>query len=203
MRMRITAIVALATALLMAFGLNSFAAGDAAKATLGEKAPAFTLKDQNGKDVSLADFAGKIVVLEWFNNECPFVVKHYKGGQMNSLAARYADKEVVWLAIDSTASHGAENAKKVAEEWKMDRPILDDSSGKVGHAYGATNTPHMYIVDKEGKLAYRGAIDSNSGKNADSSATNYVANALDELLQGKAISQNETKAYGCTVKYKD
>lgn len=202
MRLRIASIVAMAAAMMMVFGVHSFAE-EKAVAKVGEKAPGFTLKDQNGNDVSLSDFAGKIVVLEWFNNECPFVVKHYKNGNMNSLAARYADKDVVWLAIDSTSSHNAETAKKIAEEWKIDRPILNDSAGTVGKLYGATNTPHMYIIDREGKLVYKGAIDSDSGRKENPNATNYVANALDELLQGKPVSQSETKAYGCTVKYKN
>jgi peroxiredoxin len=171
--------------------------------TPGEAAPAFTLQDQNGKSVSLSDQSGKIVVLEWFNNECPYVVKHYKGGHMNKVADKYAEKGVVWLAINSGAGKTADEMKTVASEWKMDRPILLDGSGEVGKAYGATNTPGMYIIDREGKLAYRGAIDSKSDSKTESidGATNYVAQALDELLAGKTVSEPMTKAYGCSVKY--
>jgi peroxiredoxin len=194
----------LAAALAVAFTMHALAAKpDAAK--VGAAAPAFTLKDQSGKDVSLSDFSGKIVVLEWFNDGCPFVQKHYKTGNMNSVASKYAGKDVVWLAVNSTKSASQSHNAKVAGEWKMERPILDDSAGKVGHAYGATNTPNMFIIDKDGKLVYRGAIDSDTSDDAAATktATNYVAKALDELLAGKTVSQPETKPYGCSVKYAD
>lgn len=175
----------------------------AAKAAVGSPAPAFTLQDQNGRSHSLADFSGKIVVLEWFNNECPYVVKHYKGGHMNEVAKKYSDKGVVWLAINTTKGKSNEDNKKIAGDWKIDRPILNDASGEVGHQYGAKTTPHMYIINKDGNLAYIGAIDSNSSSNTDdiSSSTNYVVKALDELLAGKTVSTSETKPYGCSVKY--
>lgn len=173
------------------------------KPPTGQAAPAFTLTDQDGKSVSLSDFKGKIVVLEWFNNECPYVKKFYTGGDMNKWASAYGEKGVVWIAINSTNGKTPESNKKVAGEWKMDRLILDDSAGNVGHLYGATNTPNMYIVDKEGNLAYQGAIDNKpSPKQEDiAGATNYVAQALDELLAGKPVSTPETKPYGCGVKY--
>ncbi len=167
----------------------------------GKEAPAFTLKDQNGKDVKLADFKGKIVVLEWFNEECPIVKRHYDGNKMNELAAKYAEKGVVWLAINSTNHATVESNAKADKAWKMNRPILDDHSGEIGHAYASTNTPGMFIVDKEGKLAYRGAIDDNN-RGSNTEVVNYVAKALDELVAGKAVSTPETKPYGCTVKYK-
>lgn len=172
-------------------------------AALGKAAPDFTLTDQNGKSVRLADFNDKVVVLEWFNNECPFVVKQYKNGDMNKLASKYQADGVVWLAVNSTKSHNVEHNKKVAGEWSVERPILDDSAGTVGHAYEAKTTPHMYIINK-GTLVYRGAIDSiNSPEPADvAKADNYVAKALDEVLAGKPVSTPETKSYGCSVKYK-
>jgi peroxiredoxin len=179
---------------------------DAKSATLapGTAAPDFTLKDQDGKDVKLSSFAGKIVVLEWFNNECPFVKKFYSGGHMNEWAKAYAGKEVVWLAVNSTAKHNVEHNKKVAGEWSVERPILDDSAGDVFRAYGAKVTPHMYIVDKEGKLAYVGGIDNKKSTDAADikDATNYVAKALDELLAGKSVSTPTAEAYGCSVKNK-
>jgi peroxiredoxin len=169
----------------------------------GDMAPAFALQDQDGKNVSLADFSGKIVVIEWFNNECPFVIKHYKNGDMNALASKYAGKEVVWLAINSTSGKTTADNKTIATEWKIDRPILMDDSGAVGKNYGSKNTPTMYIVDKTGKLAYRGAIDDKNDPNPASikSSKNYVSQALDEILAGKTVSEPETKAYGCSVKY--
>lgn len=175
----------------------------AATAAIGKPAPAWTLQDQDGKTHSLADFKGKIVVLEWFNNECPFVVKFYREGHMNRLAAQYAEKGVVWLAINSTNWHDNDHNRKIAKEWNINRPILNDSKGEVGRAYGARTTPHMFIINAEGVLVYAGAIDSNSSSNtADiSGATNFVAKALDELLAGKPVSQPETRAYGCSVKY--
>ena len=188
-----------------AFGLMISAASSSVRAAveIGQAAPEFSLTDQNGKTVKLSDFAGKVVVLEWFNDGCPYVVKHYKGGAMNATAAKYAEKGVVWLAVNSTNTATGANNKKVAGEWKIDRPILDDHDGKTGHAYGAKNTPQMYVVDKDGKLVYKGAIDSNNSSSADdvSGATNYVAKALDEVTAGKPVTQGETKAYGCSVKY--
>ncbi len=193
----------LAVTSLTLFADDKHAGHNHAKLGLGDQAPAFTLKDQSGKDVSLSDYSGKIVVLEWFNEGCPFVVKHYKEGHMNTLAGKYADKGVVWLRVNSTSNATQDSNAKIAGDWKIAGPILLDADGEVGKDYGATNTPHLYIVNKEGKLAYRGAIDSDSSADTAkvAGATNYVAKALDELLDGKSVSQPETKAYGCTVKY--
>jgi peroxiredoxin len=177
-------------------------AASAAKAQIGADAPAFSLKDQDGNTVSLSDFADKIVVLEWFNDECPIVVRHYKNDAMNKLAAKYKEKGVVWLAVNSTNFHDVAHNKEAATKMKINRPILDDRSGAVGKAYGATNTPGMYVINKDRKLAYMGAIDDNA---SDSNATpkNYVAQALDELLAAKAVSEPKTQQYGCSVKYAD
>ena len=181
---------------------SAFAESKSAVA-IGQPAPGFSLQDQTGKTVSLSDYAGKIVVLEWFNDGCPFVVKHYKEGHMNKLADELESKDVVWLAINSTSSASVEHNAKVAADWKVNRPILDDKAGTVGHQYGATNTPHLYVIDKEGKLAYHGAIDSDSSNKTDKidGSTNYVKAAVEELAAGKSVSRPETKAYGCTVKY--
>jgi peroxiredoxin len=202
-RMLVPAAALAATAVVMAV---SFAhAGDSNKsvAAIGKAAPAFELKDQNGNAVSLAQYSNNVVVLEWFNNECPFVVKQYKSGDMNKLAAKYKDQGVIWLAINSTSKHNIEHNKKVAGEWSIDRPILDDSSGAVGHQYGAKTTPHMYVINK-GMLVYAGAIDSIASSDQEdiAKADNYVAKALDEVLAGKPVTTAETKAYGCSVKYK-
>ena len=188
-----------------AFGLLFSAAASSAHAAveIGKPAPEFSLTDQHGKAVKLSDYAGKIVVLEWFNEGCPYVQKQYTTGAMNATAAKYAEKGVVWLAINSTNSATVASNLKAATEWKMDRPVLDDHAGTVGHAYHATNTPNLFIVGRDGNLIYRGAIDSiASPDSADiSGATNYVAKALDEATAGKPVSQSETKAYGCSVKY--
>lgn len=170
---------------------------------IGKPAPGFTLTDHNGKEVNLSDFSGKVVVLEWFNDQCPFVKKHYNTGAMNAVAAKYAEKGVVWLAINSSNFGTVEKNAAVASKWKISRPILDDHSGKVGKEYAATNTPQMFIVDAKGTLVYKGAIDSVDSADPDdiSGATNYVAKALDEVTAGKPVTQSETKPYGCTVKY--
>jgi len=170
------------------------------------KAPDFNLKNYDGKEVKLADYKGKVVVLEWINRECPFVKYHYeKKSTMKELAAKYKkDKKVVWLAIDSTNFHKTENNKKFAEKNKILYPILDDRSGKIGKAYKATNTPHMFIINTDGNIAYNGAIDNAPlGKvPKDKEYVNYVDKALDELTSGKTVSIAKTKPYGCTVKYK-
>ncbi|HVT90983.1 MAG TPA: redoxin domain-containing protein [Tepidisphaeraceae bacterium] len=169
---------------------------------IGSPAPQFALQDQDGKEVKLSDFAGKIVVLEWFNEECPIVQRHYKADTMNTLSAKYKGKNVVWLAINSTKGKTNADNKKAAAAWHMERPILNDASGKTGHAYQSTNTPGMYVVDAKGNLAYWGGIDDNiNGDKA--TVKNYVSQTLDELLAGQTVSQPKTQPYGCTVKYAD
>lgn len=179
------------------------AASSALAVDVGSPAPAFSLTDQNGKTVKLSDYAGKTVVLEWFNDGCPYVRKHYTTGAMNALAAKYAAKGVVWLAVNSTSSASTETNAEVSKKWHVDRPILDDHAGAVGHAYGATNTPDLFVIDPAGKVVYKGAIDSIASPDPDdlSTATNYVAKALDAVLAGQTVTQSETKPYGCTVKY--
>jgi peroxiredoxin len=194
--------------LMLAVVLTGFIAMSAsqsrAEAKVGEAAPSFSLQDQDGKTVSLSDFAGKIVVLEWFNDECPFVQKHYKTGAMNATAEKYKADGVVWLAINSSHFTTNDKNKEIAGKWNIARPILNDASGTTGKAYNAKTTPGMYVIGKDGKLAYSGAIDSNDDSDTESlsGATNYVAKALDEMLADKPVSTPETKSYGCSVKYK-
>lgn len=166
---------------------------------VGEKAPNFTLTDTAGNQVSLSDFEGKIVVLEWLNPDCPFVQRHYKAGTMKTLAAKYDD--VVWLTINSTNYMDVEANAKFKADQKLPYTILVDQDGTVGHLYGAQTTPHMYIIDSDGTLAYMGAIDDDPRGSSDN-PTNYVAAALDELEAGTAVTTAETKPYGCSVKYK-
>jgi peroxiredoxin len=177
---------------------------------VGSAAPDFSLPDASGKTHSLSQYKGKYVVLEWFNPECPFVKKHYGGGNMQKLQDAYTSKGVVWLTIDSNApgtegSITAEQAQKIAASWKTRQTaLLLDPEGKAGRAFGAKNTPHMVVINPEGKIAYEGAIDSKATPNpADiPSSTNYVKAALDESLAGKSVSTPQTKPYGCSVKYK-
>lgn len=172
------------------------------KASIGKAAPAFSLQDQNGKTVSLADNKGKIVVLEWFNNDCPYVVRHYeKDKTMSTLSEKYSSKDVVWLAINSTDGKKGDDNKKIAESWSIKYPVLSDSDGSVGKAYGAKTTPHMFIIDKDGNLAYAGGIDNDPDGKLGDKRVNYVEKALDELLAGKPVSEPQTKQYGCGVKY--
>jgi len=169
------------------------------------KAPDFTLANYDGKEVSLADYAGKIVVLEWLNYDCPFVKHHYETqNTMIDLAKKYADKDVVWLGINSTDYATPEANKAFAEKHSVPYLILDDHKGDVGHAYQATNTPGMFVIDKEGKIVYRGAIDNAPfGKLSEGQTEkiNYVDKALAELIEGKEVSTPKTQPYGCTVKY--
>lgn len=179
--------------------------------TAGEKAPMFTLKDTEGEKHSLKDILAKeetkAVVVEWFNPDCPFVVKHHKNNTtMKDLAKKYEEQGVVWIAINSGAEGlqgaGIERNKKAIEEYKIKYPVLMDMDGKVGREYGAKRTPEMYIVSKDGMVVYHGAIDSDrSARNL--GEINYVKDALEAHLAGETIANNRTQAYGCTVKYRN
>jgi AhpC/TSA family len=180
-----------------------------ALATVGQPAPAFSATDTAGKPVTLADFKGKYVVLEWTNPGCPFVQKHYDSGNMQATQKEAVAKGAVWLSINTTAKDAGDYMPPAElQGWMKSKSgaptaTLMDSDSKVGRAYGARTTPHMYIVDPQGKLVYAGAIDSKPTANpADiKTATNYVTQALGEAMAGKAISRATTQAYGCSVKY--
>jgi peroxiredoxin len=191
---------ALAVVAMLAVAFYVHAEGTS-KAAIGSSAPQFSLQDQNGKMVSLSDFAGKTVVLEWVNPECPFVQRHYRAKTMITLANDYSSKGVAWVAINSTFN--ADNAANNAwiEQNKLSYPILNDSSGQVGKAYGAKSTPDMFVIDKEGKLAYEGAIDNDADGDKGNNKINYVQKALNEILAGKPVSTPQTTSYGCSVKY--
>ncbi|MEY2526399.1 MAG: hypothetical protein QOE73_1170 [Verrucomicrobiota bacterium] len=177
---------------------------------VGSTAPDFSASDSKGKAHSLSQYKGKYVVLEWFNPECPFVKKHYGPGNMQKLQEEYTGKGVVWLSVDSSApgkegSLTPDQAEKKMTEWKTkSTALLLDSDGKVGQTYGAKNTPHMFVINPEGKIVYEGAIDSKATPNPSDipSSTNYVKVALDEAMAGKPVSNPNTKPYGCSVKYK-
>lgn len=170
---------------------------------IGEVAPAFELTDLDGKAVKLADFKGKTVVLEWFNPGCPIVVMHYEADTMNKTIAKFKDKNVVWVRINSGAP-GKQGAAKednvdARKEWNITTPILLDSTGTVGKTYGAKTTPHCFVINADGVLAYNGAIDD--GKPGKVGGVNYVAAALTSVLAGETVEKAETKPYGCPVKY--
>ncbi|HEY2615413.1 MAG TPA: thioredoxin family protein, partial [Chthoniobacterales bacterium] len=176
---------------------------------VGSAAPDFSVTDSKGKPQSLSQYKGKYVVLEWFNPECPFVKKHYGSGNMQKLQQEFTGKGVVWLTIDSSApglegSLSPEQANEKIAEWKThSTALLLDAEGKAGRAYGAKNTPHMFVINPEGKVIYEGAIDSKASPNpADiPSSTNYVKVALEESLAGKPVSTPSSRPYGCSVKY--
>jgi len=175
---------------------------EGAAAVSSKKAPAFRLNSFCGKTVNLSDYRGKIVVLEWLNLKCPFVKYHYeKTNTMIDLANKYKDENVVWLAVNSTSYTTPEANNDFAEKHKLPYLILDDRSGKVGRAYGAKTTPHMYVINTKGNVVYAGAIDNSPMGNKKEGVINYVDQTLAELTAGKPVSTRESKPYGCSVKY--
>jgi len=192
-----------------AAAFSLIAAQAAAAAVVGQPAPAFTATDSNGKSQSLASYKGKFVVLEWTNDECPFVGKHYGSGNMQNLQKTYTQKGVVWLTINSSApgKEGHVDAAKanaiVKQQGAAPTAYLLDPQGTVGRAYGAKTTPHMFVVDPQGRLVYAGGIDDKpSTDEADvKTAKNHVKAALDETMAGKPVSVTVSQSYGCGVKY--
>ncbi|MCS7054332.1 MAG: thioredoxin family protein [Ignavibacterium sp.] len=181
----------------------------AQQASIDSKAPDFKLKDSYGKEYSLNEFKGKTVVLEWINYDCPFVKKHYDSKNMQQLQEKYTQKGVVWLAICSSAKGkqghftNDEINKRSKEHGAKFTAYLIDEDGTVGKMYGAKTTPHMFIINSDGKLVYAGAIDDikSTDKEDVKKANNYVSKALDEILSGKEVSTKTTTPYGCSVKY--
>jgi peroxiredoxin len=190
-----------------AFALATHAA--LAAAVVGQQAPAFSVVDTAGKTVTLADFKGRHVVLEWTNPGCPFVQKHYDTGNMQATQKDATAKGVVWLTVNSTAVEAgdyrppAEMAGWMKAEKAAATATLMDADGRLGRAYGARTTPHMYVIDASGTLVYAGAIDSKpTGHREDiATATNHVRQALAESLAGKPVSVASTRPYGCSIKY--
>lgn len=199
----------LSAALAGGLALFVMAAPAHAAPEIGQKAPAFTGKDAAGKTVSLSDYAGKTVVLEWTNHECPFVVKHYDSGNMQALQKELTGKGAVWLTVVSSApgKQGHVSASKANELTKSRNAgpsgVILDEDGAIGMAYGATATPQMVVITPTQTVAYMGAIDSiPSAKQSDiPKADNYVRAAYDAVAAGKPVQVAQTKAYGCSVKY--
>lgn len=179
------------------------------KAEIGKPAPDFALKDLDGNEVRLSSFKGKIVVLEWFNPLCPYVNAAHVKGSLVDAAKRHQKDGVVWLAINSGGpgrqGHGAEVNREGKKKFGIEHPILLDESGEVGHAFGATNTPHMMVLDEKGTLVYRGAVDNSPDGEGDSpedgNLVRYVDEAIAAIAAGKLPATTHTSAYGCTVKY--
>lgn len=174
---------------------------------VGSLAPDFTLKDTEGKEHRISDYTklGKIVVLEWFNPGCPFIKLHHeKQTTIADLYKDFKDKNVVIFAVNSTNSSHPDFGKdaQAKKNWKIEYSILLDTDGRVGHLYGAKTTPHMFVIDKSGALAYIGAMDNDPrNEKTGSDKQNYVRAALNDLTAGKKVATAETKPYGCSVKY--
>jgi hypothetical protein len=181
----------------------------AAQARIGAPAPAFKLTDSNGKAISLADFTGRTVVLEWTNHDCPYVRKHYDGNNMQMLQKKWTAQDVVWLTLISSAPgtqgyvSGEEANKLTLARGAAPSNVLLDPSGDVGRAYAAQTTPHMYVIKGDGTLAYMGGIDDKPTTRLEDlkTAKNFVGAALTELAQGKPVSITTARPYGCSVKY--
>jgi len=179
-----------------------------AAAEVGKPAPDFTATDINGKDVHLADYKGKIVVLESYNLDCPFCHNHFQTGAMQALQKDLTSKGVIWLMVNSVNPNNSSHRTpaQAQAEWKEQKmnatAWIDDSSGAVGKAYGMRTTPHMFVIDKDGILVYEGAIDDRPDPFHDpTKAHNYVRAAVDQLIAGQSVTVKETKPYGCGVKY--
>lgn len=180
-----------------------------AGAEIGKPAPVVSLPDTDGKTVNVADTlqdGKKIVFFVWFNRDCPVIKAHFESSKtFNDLYAKYHEKGVEFFAVCSSGKgnqgYGVEANKEAKKEYEMQYPILLDESGDVGRAYGAKTTPHVFIIAKDGTLAYKGAIDNGNEESGKKTPVNYAAKALDELLAGSAVSTPETKPYGCGVKY--
>jgi len=208
--MRTNLFYAICTGVLLALALSGQNA-TAQSATIGQAAPDFSLQGGDGKQHALSDFKGKFVVLEWTNPQCPFVHKFYDSGAMQKLQKEETAKGVVWLRINSSAE-GKEGHQTVADITAYEKShgvastlTLIDGDGKVGHIFGATNTPQMFVINPKGVLIYAGGIDDTpSADPADiATAKNYVRAALDEALAGKDVSTPTARPYGCSVKYAD
>ena len=191
----------LLSAVAAVFVLSAAPASAAEEAKVGQPAPAFSVKDESGKVRQLSDYKGKVVVLEWTNPECPFVKRHYQAKTMSKTQAGLDASKVAWLAVDSTSTHAAKDAQAWKQQQGITYPILLDTDGKVGQAYGAKTTPHMYVIDAQGVLRYAGAIDDDDRGNK-ATPTNHVKAAVDAVLSGKPVPASTTKPYGCSVKYK-
>ena len=175
---------------------------------IGKPAPDFTGTDINGKTIKLSDYQGKIVVLESYNSDCPFCANHFRTGAMQELQKEMTDKGVVWLMVNSVNPKNSSHRtpEEARAEWKSEKlnatAWIDDSSGIIGHLYGMKTTPHMFVIAKDGTLAYDGAIDDRPSPSGDPrKARNYVREAVTQLMAGEKVSVTQTKPYGCAVKY--
>jgi peroxiredoxin len=178
-------------------------------AQIGSSAPDFHGTDSNGKTQSLDQYRGKFVVLEWHNHDCPYTIKHYQSGNMQSLQKQWTAKGVVWLTVISSAP-GTQGYVDAARENAYLRKMgaqptaaILDPKGDIGHLYGAKTTPNMFVIDPSGKLIYAGAIDDHPTTEISDIqlSKNYVSAALTEAMKGQPVQAAVTRPYGCSVKY--
>lgn len=189
-----------------------------ASTAIGKPAPDFSLQDTAGKTVKLSALRGKTVVLEWFNPDCPFVRYAHTEGPLKDFAKRVSNDKLVWLSINSNApgkqGHGADRNRQAKTEYGISNAVLLDETGKVGRAYGAIKTPHLFVIDARGVLIYRGGLDNAPIGKVDSERPHlpggapdayeaYLQNALSDLAASKPVRMPDTPPYGCTVKYGD
>ncbi|MFV8256534.1 redoxin domain-containing protein [Bdellovibrio bacteriovorus] len=180
-----------------------------ADAKVGAPAPDFNVTDANGKTHKLSDYKGKYVVLEWYNKDCPYVRKHYDSKNMQNIQSEMTSKGIVWLSVISSAKGkqgympAADVVKNGTKEASKATAFLVDENGKMGKAYGAKTTPHMYLIDPQGVLRYNGAIDSNDSADPATiaSSENYIIRAVASAEKGEKIAKETSKPYGCSVKY--
>lgn len=195
--------------IILAIALSLSANFSFADAKIGSPAPDFAVADAQGKTHKLSDFKGKYVILEWYNKDCPYVRKHYDSRNMQKIQSEMTGKGIVWLSVISSAPGkqgylaSADAVKNGEKEGTKATAILIDDNGKMGKAYGAKTTPHMYLIDPQGVLRYNGAIDSNDSADPKTiaSAENYIIRAVASAEKGEKIARETSKPYGCSVKY--
>jgi peroxiredoxin len=194
--------------LIAIFGLMALASAAFAAAEIGKLAPDFTATDINGKTVHLSDYKDKVVILESYNQDCPFCHNHFATGAMQELQKDMTAKGIVWLMVNSVNPRNSSHRtpEQARAEWKEQKlnatAWLDDSSGAIGREYGMLTTPHMFVIDKTGTLVYDGAIDDQPDPSHDPrKARNYVREAVGKVLAGEKVEVTKTKPYGCAVKY--
>ncbi len=200
---------AAAVAIVGGAGVDIFSQSAEASVETGAQAPAFSVVDANGATRTLGEFRGRTVVLEWTNHGCPYVRKHYDAGNMQNLQGEATDNDVVWLQVISSAPgeqgylDGAGARARVQTDSAHPTATLLDPTGAMGRAYGARNTPHMYIINGDGVLVYQGAIDNRPSARPSTleGAQNYVSAALTDIAAGRPVQVAETTPYGCSIKY--
>jgi peroxiredoxin len=168
---------------------------------IGDRVPDWSARDENGVEHKMSQYAGHAVVLEWTNSECPFVERHYQAGTMKRLASALGAQDVVWLAVNSTYSNTPDDTKAWKKGQGFSYATLQDPDGTLGHLFGARTTPHMFVIDAQGVLRYRGAIDDDE-YGRERTPKNYVDSAVHALLASASPDPSETQSYGCSVKYK-